>query len=435
MTAGTPWFADGGRGTALPMASTDPLVPVRPEVAAELLSALLRRTHLSAPDDLARIVDELGRGIGARRVDLYLIDYELETLRPLPTTATDIRPPLLVEGTTAGAAFSQTTIIASVDPGDGARWIWLPLLDGTERLGVMAVSYGDGDGDVPEATLALLERYAHLVAALIVTKGAYGDVFELTRRRRPKSIASELVWELTPPLLFATDDVVITGMLEPCYDNGGDALDFSFDRDTLHLAIFDAMGHGLPAAGQAAFALSAYRHGRRRGLDLAETYASMDAALGHQFPGESFVTALVARLDVPSGELTWFSAGHPPPLVLRGGEHARVLPARPATPLGVLPGTRAPTIGRATLQPGDMLLLYTDGLTEARVSEASRLGVDGLSAFIEREVAATRTSPEALRRLRHAIVATHRGELDDDATALLVEWRRGGERALLPATV
>lgn len=60
---------------------------------------------------------------------------------------------------------------------------------------------------------------------LIATKSAYGDAFEVTRRQRPMTIASELLWQLAPPLVFATDRLVLAGMLEPCYDNGGDALD------------------------------------------------------------------------------------------------------------------------------------------------------------------------------------------------------------------
>ena len=103
-------------------------------------------------------------------------------------------------------------------------------------------------------------------------------------------------------------------MLEPCYDNGGDALDYAVNDGVLHVGVFDAMGHGLAAAGVAAFALSAYRHSRRRGCGLLETYAAMDDAVGDQFPDERFVTAVIAQLDLETGRLTWISAGHPPPL-------------------------------------------------------------------------------------------------------------------------
>ena len=110
------------------------------------------------------------------------------------------------------------------------------------------------------------------------------------------TIASELLWQLAPPLVFATDRLVVAGMLEPCYDNGGDALDYAVNDGVLHVGVFDAMGHGLAAAGVAAFALSAYRHSRRRGFGLLETYAAMDDAVGEQFPDERYVTAVIAQL-------------------------------------------------------------------------------------------------------------------------------------------
>ena len=92
----------------------------------------------------------------------------------------------------------------------------------------------------------------------------YSDFFELARRRQPMTMASELLWELVPPLVLAADDFVLAALLEPCYDMGGDAFDYALNDDVLHLAVFDGMGHGLAAAGVTAFALSAYRHSRRR---------------------------------------------------------------------------------------------------------------------------------------------------------------------------
>jgi len=402
--------------------------------AAELLSELLRRTHLSAPSDLAHVIADQARSIGARDVALYLIDYDQNTLMPLAGTRDGAAlEPLSVAGTVAGRAFSASTILESPRRDGQDRRLWVPLLDGTERLGVMGVSFAEAD--LTERTIAFAERYAHLAAILVVAKSAYGDTFTVARRREEMTIASELLWGLVPPLVFATDHVLLAGMLEPCYDNGGDALDYAVDDDVLNVAVFDAMGHGLAAAGVAAFAVSAYRHSRRRGCDLVETYEAMDAAVTHQFPDERFVTAVIARLDLRAGRLRWISAGHPPPLLIRGGRRARALTAPAAPPLGVaLPGAR-PRVRSESLEPGDLLLLYTDGLSEARGPDGRRFTPEGLSAFIERETSSGHRAPETLRRLRQAIVAQQEGQLDDDATAVLLEWRRGSEVAEMPQTV
>jgi Stage II sporulation protein E (SpoIIE) len=399
---------------------------------ADMLNELLRRTHLGGPSELPAVVAESAGLIGARNVVLYLIDYEQRLLVPLTGPRDEHGVPLSVAGTIAGRAFSTTSILrSSLDEADGQR-LWLPLLDGTERLGVIGMSFvGEA---VSEATVLVCERYAHLAATLVVTKNAYGDSFERTRRRRPMTLASELLWQLAPPLVFATDRLVVAGMLEPCYDNGGDAFDYAVDDGVLHVGVLDAMGHGLAAAGVAAFALSAYRHSRRRGFGLLETYAAMDGAVGDQFPDERYVTAVIAQLDLETGRLSWISAGHPPPLVIRDGRLSRTLTAPPGAPLGIPLDGPSPTVVQESLQPGDLLLLYTDGLTEARHPDGQMFTVLGLGEFIEREAAAGQTAPETLRRLRHAIVDRQPGQLKDDATAVLVEWRRGAEIDLLPQT-
>ncbi|QEC46519.1 serine/threonine-protein phosphatase [Baekduia soli] len=391
-------------------------------------SELLRRTHLSAPSDVGGVIAEQAAALGAADVTVHVIDYELDSLMALAPAG---GVPLSVTGTMAGRAFSTTTALrASPDEGSGER-LWMPLVDGTERLGTLGLTFPDGVLDEP--LLALCERYAHLAAILLVAKGAYGDAIERTRRRRPMTIASELVWALAPPLVFATDGLAVSGMLEPCYDNGGDAFDYAVNGRTLHAAVLDAMGHGLAAAGVAAFAISAYRHSRRDGRDLVATHLAMDQAVGEQFPDDRFVTAIIAELDLDTGVLSWISAGHPRPLVVRGGRRARSLIATPCTPLGV-PGGPAAEVAHESLQPGDLVLFFTDGLSEASREDGTRLGVEGLGAFIEREAAAGLTVAETLRRLRRSLLhATD--DLADDATALLVQWRGGDEHGLLPQTV
>jgi serine phosphatase RsbU (regulator of sigma subunit) len=91
-------------------------------------------------------------------------------------------------------------------------------------------------------------------------------------------------------------------------------------------------------------------------------------------------------------------------------------------------------VAEESLEPGDLLLLYTDGLTEARRPNGQMFTLAGLGEFIEREAAAGQTAPETLRRLRHAMVDREPEQLKDDATAVLVEWRRGSESDLLPQT-
>jgi serine phosphatase RsbU (regulator of sigma subunit) len=403
--------------------------------AATMFQQALRRSHLSSAQDLGVVLAEEARAMGADALVIYVVDYEQNWLVPVRGPHAAGRETLSVQGTMAGRAFATSSIVEAEADGGHGRRLWLPLLDGTERLGAMEITFLGGEQPLPEATVIVCERYAHLGAILIASKSMYSDFFKLARRRQPMTMASELLWDLVPPLVLAADDFVLAAMLEPCYDIGGDAFDYALNDGVLHLAVFDGMGHGLAAAGVTAFALSAYRHSRRRRLGPAASYGAVDRALFEDFPSGRFVTALIAELDLSSGMLRWVSAGHPAPLLLRDGRLIKELDLAPAPPLGTQLAATAPAEGRESLEPGDMILLYTDGLSEARRPGGGLFTVERLGEFIERQAAGGEPAPETLRRLRESIIGRGEGALRDDATALLVEWRRGGERKLLPSNV
>ena len=400
--------------------------------AARVFADLLEATHLSRPDDLAGTLAQKTAPLGVEDLVIYLVDYEQTTLIPLGGPS---RPVLRIDGTLGGRAFVTSSIYESEAGRPDRRRLWVPLVDGTERLGVMAVTVPLTGGELSRELLAYCERYAHLAAGQVVAKSAYGDAFEVARRRRPMSVAAELQWTLLPPLTFATRGLVVAGVLEPCYTAGGDTFDYAVNGSTAHLAVFDAMGHGLSAAQVAAVTVSACRTARRQLLDLDGTYALVDATLREEFGGERFATGVLAQLDLDSGVLRWVNAGHPPPLVLRRGKLVKMLDLRPSTPLGVPFGESPVTVGEEALEPRDRVLLYTDGVTEARTAAGEFFTAERLAEFLERQAAAGLPTPETLRRLQHAILRHQGGQLQDDATALLVEWRRDTELALVPQTV
>jgi serine phosphatase RsbU (regulator of sigma subunit) len=90
------------------------------------------------------------------------------------------------------------------------------------------------------------------------------------------------------------------------------------------------------------------------------------------------------------------------------------------------------TVGQESLEPGDRLLFYTDGVTEARSAEGEQFGAQRLADLVVREDAAGQPAPETMRRLMHAILAHQAGQLRDDATTMLVEWQGGGAERITP---
>ena len=384
-----------------------------------VLEGLLAGAHLAVPDDLPTLLMEHGSGLYASEVVLYLVDYDQLVLVPVQAAEASPRDELAIEGTVAGRCFRSLDIQSSATGEKGQR-VWVPVIDGTERLGVLEFALAIDTPEVDERFTDRLRAFAGLVAELVVTKNAYGDFLEVLRRRRPMSIAAELAWNLLPPLTFGSGQVVISGAVVPTHDLGGDSFDYGVDASTARFAVFDAMGHGLEAGLLATVAVAAYRNSRRRGLDLSGCVVAIDEAIRTQFGPDRFVPAVLGELDLASGQLRWSLAGHPPPLLLRGGKIVKTLDADVGLPLGL--GIHA-SPGTEMLEPGDKLVLYTDGLVEARSVDGEFFGIDRLVDLIRRAEVAQNPPPETLRQLVHAILAHQSGQLQDDATAVLVEWR------------
>jgi len=135
-------------------------------------------------------------------------------------------------------------------------------------------------------------------------------------------------------------------------------------------------------------------------------------------------------LDLASGRLRYVNAGHPPPLLIRDGKVVRTLDGGRRLPLGV--ADAGVDVAEELLQPGDRLLMYTDGVTEAHDSAGNVFGLDRLTDHAERNAAAGLPAPESLRRLSNAVRRHQYGELHDDATLLLMEWSSAAVERTLP---
>jgi hypothetical protein len=377
-----------------------------------LLGHLLEASHDLAPDELVAAVARAGKALDAEDVAIYLVDYDQTLLVPLPD-GTD-RTPLGIDTTLAGRAYAAIAV-QEADSEEGRR-LWLPLLDGAERLGVLGLTLPRVDSPLRKRCTWL----ATLVAELILSKDQYTDTYAMVRRRQPMRLAAELQWQLLPPLTFVTPWVVIAGLLEPAYEVAGDAFDYAVNGDTAHLAVIDPVGHDLTASILAAVTVGSYRHSRRAGLDLAATHAAMDQAIATQFGGERFVTGQLAQLDCGTGQLQWVNAGHPLPLLVRRAKVIGTLACQAAPPLGL--GFGQAQIAAAALEPADRVLFYTDGVTEGRNLAGEPFGEDRLADLVVRETLAGQPAAETMRRLAHAILAHQGTKPRDDATMVFLEW-------------
>ncbi|MFE0646635.1 PP2C family protein-serine/threonine phosphatase [Streptomyces sp. NPDC058877] len=393
--------------------------PDRSESFGEmLLGRLLDHAHVLPPDRVGRVLADAVARIGGREAQILLQDYGQQRLVPLAGEGLEGGDPLPIDGSEAGRCF-LTARPVEVALADGVR-VHVPLLDGGDQAGVLAVTLDAVDDD----TRRILRRLAALAADTMQTKNGYTDLYFRTRRDAPMSVAAEIQWSLLPPLAMTMPRVAVAGVLEPAYDVAGDSFDYALNEDVLHLAMIDAMGHGLDAATMATVAIGAYRHARRTGVELSEIYLFMDRAVAEQFAPDHFVTAQMLRLDTGTGHLQWVNAGHPSPMLIREHRVIRRLDSPTTLPVGF--GGDQPQVSEVPLVPGDRILCFTDGLIEEHETGQEEFGEDQLIDWVHRLDQADRTVRAVARDLSHTLRRARGETTTDDASLVLVEWRGRG---------
>ncbi|MFI0901130.1 PP2C family protein-serine/threonine phosphatase [Streptomyces sp. NPDC020983] len=386
---------------------------------AKAMRGLLEQAHTCDPGRLPDLVSRAAGTMGAASAVVYLADLQQRDLVPLPGSrgaGGEPAGPVTIEGTLAGRAYRTMTVQTSEEGGPG---LWLPILNGSARVGVLWTGLREVTAEVTEDCRAL----ASATGLLVGSQAAFSDELARVTRSRPMRVAAEMVWAFLPPTTIGNGQVTSTALLEPAYQLAGDAFDHTLTEDRLHLTVVDAMGHDLASGLSSAVALAGGRAARRAGGTLADIVTSIDEELNRWVPGR-MLTGIFADLDLSAGTLEWINCGHLPPLLIREGSAVRgALERPPVLPLGLGPRfPRERPVHRASLQPGDRVLLYTDGITEARSAGGEVFGEQRLIDFVVKATAAGEPSPEATRRLLHAILEHHDHQLRDDAVVMAVEW-------------
>lgn len=379
--------------------------------------AVLRAALHGTPDEVTGLISVAVRPIGGREVTVYLADFAQQWLQPVLAwneLGDAVAAEEEIATTMAGRAFTTgRPVVATRDAGDR---VWVPVVEHASRTGVLAVTVPAAD----EPTVRQCETVGVLAGLLLASAARYTDVLHLTRRSRPMSLAAGIQWDLLPPLSVGSGQGSVAGLLEPAYDVAGDGFDYAVNTGRLDLGIFDGMGHGIGSSLLTGLAIGAFRHYRRQGADVPEIHRAVGDVIAEQFGGDSFVTAALLQLDLASGQLRFTCAGHPAPLLIRDRRVVGELAADPALPLGL--GGDPPTVSQTTLQPGDGLLLYTDGVVEARTPDGELFGVERLADLVTRTAAGDPPAEELTRRVVKAVLEHQAGPLRDDATVVAVTW-------------
>ena len=386
------------------------------EVAAELIDRVLEVPGGRAASTAARWLRAV---LDADRVEVYLLDRRRERLHLVACAHDAAQGPAephlgMREGPSAEAL--QAEVVLSHRVGDrDVHSIPLEVYGATPGVLTItgpagpAASFGPPDWRRLGRTLALLLHQAATTT----------DEFELARRTYDYSIAAELQWQLLPPADVATDRFALRAVVEPAPRVTSDLFDWSLDGDRLTITLLDAAGRGLVATQVGDLALAALRNARRTGRRIADQASLADQALWDRHHGHAVVHAVMLEIDLARDTAVAVHAGTPIALRRRGHDVDLLDLGRSHEPLGLLDRTRYDA-GPIDLRPGDALLLLSDGVAAVRAHDDE---FGGLDALVHR--LAHTSSP---RDLPSWLVADLRaragGDLDDDATALAVEWYR-----------
>jgi serine phosphatase RsbU (regulator of sigma subunit) len=407
---------------------------------ARLARVLEQLPEAIAAADVERVragFTEIARDVCDAPVALYLAqdddDRDATVAAPAPDLRTAPRPrraPLLsaaffsddmlaIEDVTRASTGRAARAYGSVDGRALRSWLAAPVRraatadESGERLGVLFVGH-------PRAH-AFDARHHHLLTAVARYLAVALDGARLVEEH--VRVSAGLQETLLPPMLPRVEGADLASRYRPAGEAsliGGDFYDvFPAGGGRWVVAIGDVCGVGPEAAAVTGIARYTLRAVGREDPRPTHTLAALNAAILSRTVENRFCTAVTASIEPVSGgglSVSWSNAGHPPPLVLRDDGRVDVLDERLGPLLGVLPEATF-TEASVDLHSGDALILYTDGLTEARPAGGPFFGEARLA-----EVAAScagRTADGIARRIELAVI-DHIGGLPDDDVAILV---------------
>ena len=287
------------------------------------------------------------------------------------------------------------------------------------QAGVAQVNVRYPGVGLPDGLLSLV--FAFVLVNLLVLL----EVADRLSLKNDLEIAREIQKAMLPPGRFRAPGADVAGFSRPANTVGGDFYEIlPLGDGRLVTAVGDVAGKGSPASLLMALLLAMMRTLTDERLEPAALISRLNVQVCRQSPGNRFITLFYSVLDLASGELTYVNAGHTPPLLLRaGGAIERLQDGGVA--LGMFDRSQF-EMGRVMLEPGDLLAIYSDGITEAENPNGLPFDEHGLETVLtaERRNNVAATCAAVVRAVERHTADTR---LADDLTLLLLR------RSIIPS--
>jgi len=257
-------------------------------------------------------------------------------------------------------------------------------VDGTVK-GLLVVGDKEsrkGVGPFPEGDRRTLDLLANQAAIALANAELHRQALEKERLEHEIELASDIQRRILPKEVPVVRGYELAGWNRPARHIGGDYFDFlDLEGGTrLGLVVGDVSGKGVPAALLVSTLHSSLRLLAERIAICPELFSRLNEHILDSSAPNKFITLFVAELDLERGEISYVNAGHNPGLVLRkAGGLEELGPG--GLPLGLLPGASY-RIQSLALEPGDLLCLYSDGITEAAAPDDEEFGVERLADLL-----------------------------------------------------
>jgi serine phosphatase RsbU (regulator of sigma subunit)/pSer/pThr/pTyr-binding forkhead associated (FHA) protein len=352
---------------------------------------------------VARLRDRVGE-VGEIRISRSVIDEVVANGKSVLTSDAQADP-----------RFAGGTVMLQ-----GVRSVLaVPLGVGANVFGIIYADSPLADSRFTGDHLKLLTTLASVAAIRVENARLTEEQIERERLEREQQVASEIQQRFLPSKAPQVTGYELQGISFPCYEIGGDYYDFIEREDgRLIVALGDVSGKGT-AAALLMSSLHAAVHAQADANDsIVKTISAVNRYLVESIPPNRFVTLFYAELDPKTGTLAFLNAGHNPPLIVHTGGTMEQL-ASGGLPLGILADADFRE-GRTKLYPGDVLVIYSDGVSEAVNPNGEEFGATRLYEVVARNLD---TSASGIRdRIESALTKFCQGTpAADDITLVIVK--------------